>query len=461
MDSPYCSGFFSGLKPDTRLTVSEWADEHRILPTKSAKEAGRWRTTRTPYLKEIMDCLSPSSAVERIAFMKGAQVGGPLALDTPIPTVDGWTTMGQMEVGDWLFDEQGKPCRVQGVSPVFTGRECFTLHFDDGETVTCDGSHRWPVWDFTNDQPVQKTLTTEQMLGRTFIGNSRRRRYAIDVCQPVELPERDLLIHPYVLGVWLGDGNSTMNHISVDESDTELTEHLKDCGVEAVFRLPAWRKGRCANIVIDPTIRLKSFFENKGDVNLARHGSDFTQALRYLDVLGNKHIPEDYLRSSRAQRLALIQGLMDSDGSIDVDGKRCEFSNINRKLVDGMSEILESLGYKVSIYDRPSRTKAYPNGNVYTCQPGWRVSWTAYVEEPMFRLTRKVARMRSSSEGRPTQAKRRRIEAIEPVASVPVRCIEVSSPSHLYLCGKGWIPTHNTECGNNWLGYVVHHTPAP
>ncbi|WP_281647583.1 terminase gpA endonuclease subunit, partial [Parendozoicomonas sp. Alg238-R29] len=76
MNSPYLSGFQWGLKPDTRMTVSEWADEHRILPMKSAKEAGRWRTARTPYLKAIMDCLSPSSPVERVVFMKGAQVGG-------------------------------------------------------------------------------------------------------------------------------------------------------------------------------------------------------------------------------------------------------------------------------------------------------------------------------------------------------------------------------------------------
>ena len=72
MNSPYFSGFLAGLKPDTRLSVSEWADEHRILPMKAAKEAGRWRTARTPYL----NCLSPPSPVERVAFMKGAQVGG-------------------------------------------------------------------------------------------------------------------------------------------------------------------------------------------------------------------------------------------------------------------------------------------------------------------------------------------------------------------------------------------------
>ena len=72
----YTQGLLDGLRPDTRMTVSEWADEHRILPMKSAKEAGRWRTARTPYLKAIMDCLSPSSPIERVVFMKGAQVGG-------------------------------------------------------------------------------------------------------------------------------------------------------------------------------------------------------------------------------------------------------------------------------------------------------------------------------------------------------------------------------------------------
>ena len=65
-----------GLRPDPLLTVSEWADRHRVLGTKEAGEPGRWRTNRTPYLREIMDCLSPASPVERVVFMKGAQVGG-------------------------------------------------------------------------------------------------------------------------------------------------------------------------------------------------------------------------------------------------------------------------------------------------------------------------------------------------------------------------------------------------
>ncbi len=448
-----------GLTPDPLLSVSEWADQYRMLSSKSAAEPGRWRTRRTPYLKEIMDCLSPTSPVERVVFMKGAQVGGPLALDTPLPTVDGWTTMGDVTVGDWLFDECGQPCRVTGVSPTFFDRDGFTVCFDDGERVICDADHRWPVWDFTHDIPARKTLTTRQMLEKVRLG-TKRYRYGIDVCNAVELPLRDLLIHPYVLGLWLGDGNSVANHLSVHEDDEEIVEHLQACGVQATFRHPTWRKGRCANVVIDPTPRLRDRFEREGN-SFATHGSRFTHHLRMLDVLDNKHIPSEYLRASKEQRLALLQGLMDSDGSITPDGKRCEFGNTNPRLIEGVKELLGGLGYKASIYAHSSKTKTYLNGAFYTSLPGWRISWTAYAEEPMFRLSRKVARLRSQARGKPARAKRRRIVDIQPVPSVPVRCIEVDSPSHLYLCGKGWIPTHNTECGNNFIGFVIHLAPGP
>lgn len=237
-------------------------------------------------------------------------------------------------------------------------------------------------------------------------------------------------------------------------------QHLQACGVQVTFRRPTWRKGRCANVVIDPTPRLRDRFEREGNT-FATHGSRFTQHLRMLDVLDNKHIPAEYLRAGKDQRLALLQGLMDSDGSITPDGKRCEFGNTNRRLIEGALELLGGLGYKASVYAHDAKTKTYPNGALYTSLPGWRISWTAYAEEPMFRLSRKVARMRSCTLGQPARAKRRRIVDIQPVPTVPVRCIEVDSPNHLYLCGKGWIPTHNTECGNNFLGYVIHLAPGP
>jgi hypothetical protein len=336
-----------GLRPGPRLTVSEWAERYRMLSTKESAEPGRWRNARTPYLREIMDCLSPASPVERVVLMKGAQVGGPLALNTPIPTPVGWTTMGEIAVGDYVFADDGLPTRVTGVSPVMTGRQCYAVEFDDGEVIVTDAHHRWSVLESGHSGPSRTVLTTEDMLGNERWAGGKRWRYAIDTCRPVELPDRILPIHPYVLGLWLGDGSAWLNHLSVHEDDTDIVEHLRACGVDAVFRLPHWRKGKCANVVIDPTFKT---LDDQGHPVASCGASIFSVRLRQLDLLDNKHIPAAYLRGSREQRLELVRGLMDSGGSIGADGKRCEFGNTSKRLVDGMLELLRSLGYKPSLY---------------------------------------------------------------------------------------------------------------
>ena len=208
-----------GLTPDPILTVSEWADQHRVLSSLAASEPGRWRTRRTPYLRDIMDCLSPTSAVERVVFMKGAQIGAPLAIETPIPTPSGWKRMADIEPGDQVFDEQGQPAWVIGVSPVFTDRQCYEVVFSDRTRIVCDASHLWTVSDERNHRHVrQRTLTTRE-IAETFSGQGNRHRYAIDLTRPLALPEQALPLHPYLLGMWLGNGNRGMNRIAVHEDD--------------------------------------------------------------------------------------------------------------------------------------------------------------------------------------------------------------------------------------------------
>ena len=105
------------LRPPPQLTVSEWAERHRMLGSRASAEPGPWRTNRTPYLRDVMDALSAVHPARRVVFMKGAQLGAPLAIDTPIPTAEGWTRTGSLIVGDTLFDGRGRPCCVTGVSP--------------------------------------------------------------------------------------------------------------------------------------------------------------------------------------------------------------------------------------------------------------------------------------------------------------------------------------------------------
>ena len=69
-------GFIKGFKPDPiNLSVSQWADEYRLLSSKASSEPGKWRTDRTPYLREILDSLSSNNSIEQVVFMKGAQLG--------------------------------------------------------------------------------------------------------------------------------------------------------------------------------------------------------------------------------------------------------------------------------------------------------------------------------------------------------------------------------------------------
>ena len=480
------AAFGQHLAAPDELPVSQWADAHRVLSARAAAEPGPYRIARTPYLRALMDDLSPSSPVRRVVFKKAAQIGAPLALDTPVATTTGWATMGTLRVGDRVFDEDGFPCNVTGLSPIFYEHDCWRLTFDDGETLIADNKHRWSVTSYKANHRIR---TTEQLAQKPQIIKTawirHRYRWAIECCQPLDLPAADLPIPPYALGVWLGDGSNRVNQITIHEDDMdEVAAYICAEGVDAQTRKPAWCVGAGGNIILDP--KGKTGFCQRGhdlavvgtrgrnvckechrqrpnaykaphrrqpDPILPRRNR-FGELLRRHGLLGAKHIPPIYLRASIAQRLALLQGLMDTDGSINPDGGTCEFSTIDQVLVDGMMELLASLGIKARCQLRPAGASSKGT------RPYWRITFTAYADRPVFALSRKASRLRAPG-STATRARRRRIVSIERVPSVPVRCIEVDSPGHLFLAGHGMIPTHNSEAGNCWIGAIVDQAPGP
>lgn len=371
-----------GLTPDPILTVSEWSDQHRVLSSMAASEPGRWRTRRTPYLRDIMDCLSPTSAVERVVFMKGAQIGAPLDIETPIPTPSGWKRMADIEPGDQVFDERGHSSWVIGVSPVFTGRSCFEVVFSDRTQIVCDAGHLWTVTDERNYRRVkQRTLTTRD-IAETFVGRGKKHRYAIDLTQPLSLPEQALPLHPYLLGMWLGNGNRGMNRISVHEEDgPEIAAQLQAAGVHAEFVLPAYRKGRTGEIVIDPGVGKAERCPKSGRMIPSSGRANFTRTLIALGLHKNKFIPPIYLRASINQRFELLRGLMDSDGSVTVRG-RCEFTTVLPTLWVGVQDLMFGLGLKPTVYPFAATTRVI-RGRAVDTQHGWRLSFTSYMSSPV------------------------------------------------------------------------------
>lgn len=281
--------------------------------------------------------ISPDLALPRdtvtstLVVYGGKGMGKRLALDTPIATPDGWTTMGALKVGDSIFDDFGEPCKVTFISPIAMG-DSYKLEFSDGSSIVADAEHLWSTetyQDRKHGRPpgVKTTLDIANTL-LTRQGKQVVRTHSIRNTQPLNLPKRLLPIAPYILGAWLGDGTSASGQFTTQDADILLeiaAEGYKTC------LQPSIVNGETASYSI---LGIKD-------------------TLRTLGLLRNKHVPKEYLRASISQRLAILQGLMDTDGGwSEATGSTAEFSNLNRDISQGLYELVVSLGMKASINPR-------------------------------------------------------------------------------------------------------------
>ena len=357
------------------------------------------------------------------------EFGKALDIQTPIATPDGWKLMKDLKKGDYVFDENGLPCKVTFATGIQKNRECYQVQFSDGECIVADAEHLWQVKDRWSDKPfkILKTIKMKDRVKLPVNRNNKENRYSIPLTKPLQLPEKKLLIHPYLLGVWLGDGTSAGGRMTCGNDDGELLNHVRStgCSVE--------KSNQDLIYILGKTY---------GHINSTN--PSFQSKLRKLGLINNKHIPNDYLRASYSQRLELLQGLMDTDGTISKRGY-CEITLKQNKLVDGMTELLASMGIKFTNTER----MVILNGK--KCGPYIRITFPIHNDIPIFKLSRKLDRIRDSSFA--GASKNRFITNIIRVASVPVKCIQVDSPSNLYLAGTGMIPTHNTKLLS--FGYII------
>lgn len=467
--------------PPPRMKLSEWAEAYRYLPKSNSARAGMWRNSAAPYLVDIMDEISSPTRHEVVAMLP-SQVGKALDIDTPIKTEKGWSTMGALQPGDRIYDENGELCSVTFATPYMLDRKCYAVRFNDGSEIIADGEHRWYVQKstfFSDYKKYRDGLKTTDELRRNLKHHVKskdvwRNIWCIPVADPlVGTDSEAMTIDPYVLGYWLGDGHQYSSMITVgetdidwvwghlsniDDFDRQFDEHNKN------YQLTFRSRRRCANVTIDETEYNRRYMRKKNrgvampeHLDSALRPRSGRELLKALSLIENKHIPDCYKNASIPARFALLQGLLDSDGSIGERNGRIEIGLIANQLAFDTVELIRSLGFKPSVR---RKTPIY-KGKEY--REILRITFMAYAETPVFRLPRKLARMRSIDDkrSRSTETKRRFIEEIVPVPSRPVRCIQVDSPSHLYLAGRELIPTHNTECLLNAMGYFTHLDPSP
>lgn len=333
-----------------------------------------------------------------------------------VPTPDGWAYHGELSPGDEVFAADGKPCRVIAKTPVFQAPPEHLIIFDDGTSIISGDDHIWPIERHTRkrvpmayNKPGPKRIYRETVLmtTREIAEHDHRqdRRLMVKIAGPLELPVADLPIDPYLLGAWLGDGTASTGQIT--------------CGDDI------W-----SGIIKTDKIGVDTTPNRKAD---RRTIECLTTRLRAGGLLRNKHIPPPYLRASVEQRLALLQGLMDSDGHCDTRGT-ATFVNINERLARNAEELILSLGMKPSLRFVNGKYKGEP-------YPYWQLSFQAHKSMPPFRLPRKLARCLEVKRGRSAG---RYIVSCERVGPIPGSCIQVDSPDGTYLVGKSMIPTHNS-----------------
>lgn len=380
-----------------------------------------------PKQKQALRALAQPGA--KVSFASCNEGGKALSIDTPIPTPDGWKTMGELQVGDSIFGSDGKPYQVTFVTEVMYGNPCNRVVFNDGSEIIADDDHQW-LTEYTTTGPTnfartckkeKKVSTTKQIAETLRYGYEKWGAFAhaIPICEPLCYSEKKLPIPPYTFGVWLGDGSSGDGCFHQCEADSELVEHVKNDGFHVVSK-----KTRTS---------VRHTLDSRG----AGFKNTFHKKISALGVLNNKHIPENYLRGSIHQRTELLKGLMDTDGYIDKKRAKCEFCNTNERLANQVLELILSLGIKATM--GVSDAKLY--GRIVSKK--YRISFTT--SRQVFKLSRKAKLIRNFVSHGAKRMSCRRIVSVVPIASVPVKCIQVNSPNECYLAGKNFITTHNTK----------------
>ena len=354
----------------------------------------------------------------------GRRASKAISLDSLIATPDGYKKYENIHPGDYVFTPKGTPTKVIAETEVFVDRKCYRLHFHNGETIECSADHEWKTWDKSSRKSHRRAKnptkhpfvkTTQEIADTLYVerkDGKLENNHSIELTQPLNYKEQNLLIHPYCLGLYLGDGFYKTGMITSSKEDINFVRNkFKSLGYDTEL------------VSSNYPYRFKS--------------QRLIKELKELNILNNKnkYIPENYLIGSVSQRLELLRGLMDSDGHVDKKGK-AYFTNTNFYLSDLVYKLALSLGCVAS---KTFNTGSYKNieGEDVICKDYVQVSLRPNLTPVS--LPRKVKRYKPCT----NQNNKWFIVKAEEIDPVPVKCITVEDEDHLFLVGEELIPTHN------------------
>ncbi|MCB9010119.1 MAG: hypothetical protein H6656_22565, partial [Ardenticatenaceae bacterium] len=363
-------------------------------------------------------------------------------LDSKVLTPTGWKRMGDIQAGDEVVNPEGRTACVIGVYPQGV-KAIYRVTFSDGSQTECCNEHLWqvltPERKWRGHQP--QLFELGQIKNKLF-SQSNNARYFISLVKPVEFEEEPLPLDPYLLGALIGDGGLSDNCPMFTSADDEIIQEADAALPDGVsFKAQGKYDYRISS-------KYRTGSKKAGSKRRCLKSNPVTIALRKLGLMGHrsetKFIPKRYLFSSVGSRIALLQGLLDTDGTIgrQPDGftGHITYSTVSEKLARNVTELVQSLGGTAKLTSRIPRYTH--NGEKRRGQLAYRLSIKLPDCIQPFRLTRKLERVLPRTKYGVTRA----MVKVEYVGKKEAQCIALDSENQLYVTDD-YIVTHNTTIG--------------
>lgn len=372
-------------------------------------------------------------------MLLGARGGGKGTLLTEVvPTPDGMKVWGSLQIGDYVFDENGNPTKIIGI-PFDDITNTYEITFSDGRKTVVSEDHLWNVkcWDKGFKVVDTKTIASDYVKKRKVTErnpNGKEYKYKIQVSGAVEFNKKeDLLIDPYTMGLLIGDGSfrHVHNHTMFLAGASEDIDEYREIIPYHIDELSA----KDNNII---------------------HINNIKEILKKYDLLDKysyeKHIPYQYLFSSKEDRLNLLKGLIDTDGTVTKSRGTPSYTTTSEQLADDVCFLVRSLGYNCRKSKKENVGYKDKDGNFVHCRDCYNVY--IYTDDIICNLKRKIAKIqpRTSNYHKSKQLYSIIVD-VKCLGPQHIRCISVENESGLYLTND-FIVTHNSYLTG--VGVVLH-----
>lgn len=422
-------GMYDLLGQCYKLNAKESFDDFLIYLEWRRPPERKFYLPRRRVLKTVVDDLQAlyDGEIEFLGVSLPPRVGKLLADDTPVLTRNGWKNHGNLVVGDEVVSPDGRFVRVLAVHP--KDYADYEVCFTNGERILCHGRHEWQV--FNRHRQKMELLETQQMeRDYTDVGSGRGNRnyYMVPNRKPLLGEKKELPVAPYTLGAWLGDGRNNDPDIANPICDYAIVEGILADGYEI-----AWNTQHKTTGVYYYGFRgLRDGLRQFGMCHSRKRNA--------------KYIPEAYLTASIDQRLALLAGLLDTDGTLCREDHRYHFSTTEPKLRDSFCELISTFGWRCCVAEYPPKLSS---SGIQGRLPVYSIGFNPTMHIPC-RVERK--QLLEFSKQRMVS-----ISSIKRVPPVPGNCITVEGG--MYCAGKSMIPTHNSTLGIMFMCFVMGNRP--